>query len=97
MDTLEHAQPDGRSARMGRMVGALLELHGWQRQHFAETVGMKAASLSNKIGGSRPWQTDELDRVAAALGVPVSLLWQDPDEVLAVLTTPGRSINYRSA
>lgn len=83
--------------RIGRMVEVLLDLVGLRKQELAERIGMKPANLSKKLGGTNPWTANELERVAAALGFPVSLLHVDPEDVAASLRTPGRSINYRSA
>lgn len=87
----------GRDVRIGRMVAALCELHGVQHRELAQMIAMPATTLSNKIKGSRPWRADELDRIAAALGVPSALLMLDPESVLDTLMQPGTSINYRYA
>lgn len=88
---------ESRDVRIGRVVAALCQLHGIQHQQFAERIAMPATTLSNKIKGQRPWRTDELDRIAAALGVPVSLLLQEPETLIDSLAAPTRSTNYRSA
>jgi DNA-binding transcriptional regulator YdaS (Cro superfamily) len=83
-------------ARIGRMVEVLVDLLGVQKQELAEWVGMKPASLGQKISGSRPWKADELNRIAAALGFPVSVRYSDPEEVVGALRER-RPINYRKS
>lgn len=82
--------------RIGRMVTTLLSVQGVKKQDLAERIGMTPANLSKKLGGAT-WSGTEVKQAAAALGVPVSLLYLDPSEVMGVLTTPGSALNYRSA
>lgn len=84
-------------ARAGRIIETLMSLQGVKRIDMAHALGMSPQALSNKIAGARGWKHRELDQVATLLAVPLALLSQDPDEVLETLTTPGRSMNYRSA
>lgn len=55
-------------------VRAELELLGMSKSELARRIGMEPGSLGNKLTGRRRWHVDELDRLAAALGVTVQRL-----------------------
>jgi transcriptional regulator with XRE-family HTH domain len=57
-------------------VRAEMARHGWNQQMLADKAGIAQQTLSRRIRveNPSPFDTDELERVAAALGVPVEQL-----------------------
>jgi predicted transcriptional regulator len=87
---------DNSDERIGRMVEVLLDLLGVTKQDLAKSIGLSPSGLGQRISGSRPWRSREVEQVAAALGFPLSVLYADPEDVAGALRE-GRSINYRKS
>ncbi|WP_225319460.1 helix-turn-helix domain-containing protein [Micromonospora aurantiaca (nom. illeg.)] len=53
----------------------------WTQQRVADAVGMSQQALSARLRGVRPFDTSELERIAAALDVPVTQFLPTPERV----------------
>lgn len=55
------------------------------QRRLAELLGIDQALVSRRLAAvnARPWTTDEIDRIAAELGVPVDRLLGEPTAVTA--------------
>lgn len=51
------------------------------QQALAPQIGMSQQALSRRLRGEHPFDTAELERVAAALGVPVAEFLSAPQRV----------------
>lgn len=51
------------------------------QQQLAPRVGMSQQALSRRLRGEFPFDTAELDRVASALGVPITAFLPVPERV----------------
>lgn len=70
----------------------LCDAQGRRRNWVAKQAGMSGATLIHKFNGdgNYRWLPGEQDKIAAALGVPVTLIWTANDTALAAApaTTP---------
>lgn len=62
------------SARVRRQVVAAMKDAGESRLSLAEKAGIARPTLNRSLDGHRPFNTDELDQIAKALGVPLETL-----------------------
>ena len=64
-------------------------------QELAETMGISRVGLSQHINGNP--SVEVLDRIASALGVPITELFEQPKSDIVSLTCPhcGKSINIK--
>jgi XRE family transcriptional regulator, regulator of sulfur utilization len=51
------------------------EARGWSQEHLADIAGMSRSHLAMIEAGTRRPNTDRLDAIARALGVPTELLF----------------------
>lgn len=63
---------DNTSTRISRVVTQMLEQAGVSQKAAAEATGIPRATLIRRLSGHSPFQTTELEAVAALLGVNVS-------------------------
>lgn len=89
--------PENSDARIGRMVEVLLDLLGISKQELAGRVGLSPSGLGQRISGSRSWRSSEVEKVAAALGFPVTTMYADPESLADALRLGSATINYRKS
>src|SRR5438093_5477146 len=81
--------PMATAAEVGARIRDLRERTEMQSQQLAAKVGIDPSAMSNIERGKRSVKTDELARIAAALGVsPLAIL--SPDSLLARIPVAAR-------
>ena len=61
------------AASVAAEVRAEMGRQGWSHQRLADALGtLTRQSLGRRINGEIPWDVAELEKIAAALGVPVA-------------------------
>lgn len=69
------------TAQTGRNVRAEMARAGVSQIDLAERVGLSQSGLSKRLRGVVPFDVNELDSIATALGVPVVSLLPQPEAV----------------
>ena len=69
------------TAQTGRNVRAEMARAGVSQIDLAERVGLSQSGLSKRLRGVVPFDVNELDAIATALGVPVVSLLPQPEAV----------------
>ena len=69
------------TAQTGRNVRAEMARAGVSQIDLAERVGLSQSGLSKRLRGDVPFDVNELDAIATALGVPVVSLLPQPEAV----------------
>ena len=69
------------TAQTGRNVRAEMARAGVSQIDLAERVGLSQSGLSKRLRGVVPFDVNELDSIATALGVPVVALLPQPEAV----------------
>ena len=80
---------------MNLRVKELCREHGLTMNELAEQMGMKRESLSRAVNGNPTLET--LEKIAEALGVPITELFEVAGDGAAVLRCPhcGQPINLK--
>lgn len=65
--------------RVNEEVRVALTRQRRTQEWLAGQIGMSAPSLSRRLANARSFRLDELERVAAALDVPLSTLLAEPE------------------
>lgn len=70
------ALPSPLTLRVSAEIRAELGRQQKSQRWLAERIGIDQAVVSRRLAAvnARPWTTDEIDRIAGALGVPVDRL-----------------------
>lgn len=69
------------TAQTGRNVRAEMARAGVSQIDLAERVGLSQSGLSKRLRGVVPFDVNELDSIATALGVPAVSLLPQPEAV----------------
>lgn len=69
--------------RVSAVVDMLRVRDRLTRQDLAEKSGVPLRTLSRRLAGAGGWEARELTRLAEALSVPVWMLLEGPDALLA--------------
>ena len=69
------------TAQTGRNVRAEMARAGVSQIDLAERVGLSQSGLSKRLRGVVPFDVNELDAIATALGVPAVSLLPQPEAV----------------
>lgn len=79
------ASPSPLTQRVAAEIRAELGRQQMSQRRLAELLGIDQALVSRRLAATnaRPWTTDEIDRIAAALGVPVDRLLGAPAAIAA--------------
>jgi transcriptional regulator with XRE-family HTH domain len=64
-----------RSATVARNIRAARKKSGWTTRQLGEVIGKSRGVMSHLEGGRRPWHREDVEKVAAALGIPVETLY----------------------
>lgn len=74
------AFPSPLTQRVAAEIRAELGRQQMSQRQLAEKLGIDQALVSRRLAAinARPWTTDEIDRIASALGVPVDRLLGAP-------------------
>lgn len=77
-------------------IKELIKEKGTTIQSIAALIGVNRVTLSNSINGNPTLET--LEKIASALGVPVTELFEQPKSDTASLTCPhcGKPINIKA-
>lgn len=81
---------------MALRIKEVIKGKGLSVQDLAEKMGISRVGLSQHINGNP--SVEVLDRIASALGVPVTELFEQPKSDTTSLTCPhcGKSINIKA-
>ena len=80
---------------MALRIKEVIKDKGLSVQELAEKMGISRVGLSQHINGN---PSEVLDRIASALGVPITELFEQPKTNTVSLTCPhcGKSINIKA-
>lgn len=79
----------GSKKAVGATVRRLRKQRGWTIQELANEIGSDVGNLSRLERGMQGFSDATLDSLAAALGVPVSVLFITPKQELSVVKEAG--------
>lgn len=65
------------SARVRRQVVTAMKESGVSRNALADKAGIPRPTLNRSLDGHRPLNTDEIDKIRTALGVPLEAIVQE--------------------
>lgn len=63
--------PQTLTQRVAAEVRAEVARQSVTQDHIAQILGVAQPNVSRRLNGKQPFDTDELDKLAAAFGVPV--------------------------
>lgn len=72
----------------------IFKRHGYTVTELAEKLGISQPALSRMIGGNPT--LDNLSKIADTLGIPLSELFSDGDELCALLEYKGKTYSAHS-
>lgn len=73
--------PAGTQQRVAGTVTAIADIRGMRHVDLAERAGITPDKLSKSLNMGRKFTLEEMERLADALGVPVSILGEGGDEI----------------
>lgn len=65
------------SERVRRQAAAALKASGESRLGLSKKTGIPYATLTRSLDGHRPLNTDEIDKIRKALGIPLEAIVQE--------------------
>ncbi len=78
------SQPSTTRVRTSDVVSAEVRAwaarHGLRQKHLSEILGISQPQVSARLNGHLPWNTDEIDALAAAFGIEPGDLMRTPPQ-----------------
>lgn len=75
-------------------VGRLCDERGWSKKKLAKETGMMEAALSRALSGNPQLKT--IEKIAKALNVPITVLFEDKDAVDGYIHIYGKTYRVLS-
>jgi transcriptional regulator with XRE-family HTH domain len=82
---------DATSARMARMVRVLMQMRGVTGAELARSLGVTRQAVSDRLRDRIQFTAGDVAVLAKVLGVSADMLFQDPDDMLGMLSEQVRN------